>query len=140
MPAWIVFALLSAFFASLVAIFGKIGVQSVDSTLATTVRSIIMALFLSLVTLSLGKVNLLGTIDRRALLYIVLSGIAGALSWIAYFYALKHGPATAVAALDRTSVVFVLIFSVVFLSEHFTWQTGLGALFVAIGAMLMVIK
>lgn len=140
MPTWIIFALLSAFFAALVAIFGKIGIQQVDSTLATTVRSIVMAGFLVITSLILGKASLIGTIDKKALLYIVLSGIAGALSWIAYFIALKQGPATPVAALDRTSVVFVLLFSVLFLSEQLTWRTGLGAAFVALGAALMVIK
>lgn len=140
MPTWIIFALLSAFFAALVAIFGKIGIQQVDSTLATTVRSIVMAGFLIITSLILGKASLIGTIDKKALLYIVLSGIAGALSWIAYFIALKQGPATSVAALDRTSVVFVLLFSVLFLSEQLTWRTGLGAAFVALGAAIMVIK
>lgn len=140
MPTWIIFALLSAFFAALVAIFGKIGIQQVDSTLATTVRSVVMAGFLVITSLILGKASLIGTIDKKALLYIVLSGIAGALSWIAYFIALKQGPATPVAALDRTSVVFVLLFSVLFLSEQLTWRTGLGAAFVALGAALMVIK
>lgn len=140
MPTWIIFALLSAFFAALVAIFGKIGIQQVDSTLATTVRSVVMAGFLIITSLVLGKASLIGTIDKKALLYIVLSGIAGALSWIAYFIALKQGPATPVAALDRTSVVFVLLFSVLFLSEQLTWRTGFGAAFVALGAALMVIK
>lgn len=140
MQTWIIFALLSAFFAALVAIFGKIGIQQVDSTLATTVRSVVMAGFLVITSLILGKASLIGTIDKKALLYIVLSGIAGALSWIAYFIALKQGPATPVAALDRTSVVFVLLFSVLFLSEQLTWRTGLGAAFVALGAALMVIK
>ena len=140
MPSWILFALLSAFFAGLVAIFGKIGVQGVDSTLATTVRSIVMAVFLIITSAALGKASLIGMLDKKALFYIVLSGIAGALSWIAYFIALKQGPATPVAALDRTSVIFVLLFSALFLSEQLTWKSGLGASFVALGAVLLTLK
>src|SRR5687767_13194455 len=105
---WIFFALLAAAFAALVAVFGKIGIQNVDSTLATTVRAVIMAAFLAIVAGVLGKAKLLSTIDNRALTFIALSGIAGALSWLAYFVALKTGPAPAVAPLDRLSVVFVL--------------------------------
>jgi transporter family protein len=136
---WVFFALLAAIFAALVAIFGKIGIQQIDSTLATTVRAVIMALFLSVVALSLGKVKLLSTIDNRALTFITLSGIAGALSWLAYFVALKTGPASAVAALDRLSVVFVFIFAILFLAEHLTWKSGLGALLLTAGAILMTL-
>jgi transporter family protein len=140
MNSWIIFALLSAFFAALVAIFGKLGIKNVDTTLATTVRSVIMAGFLVITSLMLGKVNLLGTIDKKALTFIALSGVAGALSWLAYFFALKQGPAAPVAALDRLSVIFVLFFAALFLGEQLTWKTGLGAGFVALGAALMVIK
>jgi transporter family protein len=120
-----------------VAIFGKIGVASVDSTLATTVRSVIMALFLIVVSLLLGKAKLLTSLDSKAFLFIILAGIAGALSWIFYFYALKLGPASAVAALDRLSVVFVLLFAVLFLGENLTWKAGIGALFLILGAILL---
>lgn len=140
MITWILFALLSAVFAALVAIFGKVGIQSLDSTLATTVRAVIMAVFLSIVALSLGKGKLLTTIDNKALFYIALSGIAGALSWLAYFVALRTGPASGVAALDRLSVVFVLLFAVLFLAEQFTWKTGLGAVLITIGAILLTIR
>ena len=140
MASWILFALLAAVFAALVAIFGKIGIQNVDSTLATTVRSVIMAGFLTITALALGKAKLLSTIDNKALLFITLSGIAGALSWLAYFVALRTGPASAVAALDRLSVVFVLLFAVLFLSEQFTWKTGLGAALITAGAILMTLR
>ena len=137
--AWIFFALLAAVFASLVAIFGKVGIQNIDSTLATTVRAVIMAAFLAIIATVLGKAKLLSTIDNRALIFIALSGIAGALSWLAYFVALKTGPAPAVAALDRLSVVFVLIFAVLFLSDTLTWKSGFGALLITIGAILMTL-
>ncbi|GIW66605.1 MAG: membrane protein [Candidatus Parcubacteria bacterium] len=137
---WIIFALLSAISAALVAIFGKIGVSHIDSTLATTIRAIVMALFLIVVSLSLGKFQLLKTIDNKALTFIILAGISGALSWLFYFFALKLGPASGVAALDRLSVVFVLIFSILFLAEKLTLKSALGAIFITIGAILMIIK
>ena len=138
--SWVIYAILSAVFAALVAIFGKIGINHVDSTLATAVRAIVMAIFLVIVTLSLGKYHLLSSINNRALLFIVLSGIAGAISWIFYFIALKNGPASGVAALDRLSVVFVLILAVLFLSQHLTWKAGIGAILLTAGAILMSIK
>jgi len=137
---WIIFALLSAVFAAAVAIFGKLGVSKLDTTLATTVRSVIMAVFLVVVSLILGKSKLLSTIDNKALLYIMLSGIAGALSWLFYFVALQKGPASGVAALDRLSVVFVFILALLFLGEHFTWKSGIGVGFIALGAILMTLK
>ncbi|MFA5780609.1 MAG: EamA family transporter [Elusimicrobiota bacterium] len=135
-----IFSILSAVFAALVAILGKIGIASVDTTLATAVRAVVMALFLIFVSLALGKGGLLSTIGSKPLLFIILSGIAGALSWLFYFFALKMGPTSAVAALDRLSVVFVLIFALIFLGEQLTLKSGIGALLVTIGAILMVLK
>ncbi len=140
MPTWIFFALLSALFAALVAIFGQIGIKQIDTTLATTVRAVIMAGVLVIVSLLLKKGSLLGTIDSKAFLFIVFSGLAGAASWLFYFYALKSGPAPGVAALDRLSVVFVLVFAVLFLGDKLTLLSGLGALLITTGAILMVIK
>ncbi|HQK63888.1 MAG TPA: EamA family transporter, partial [Candidatus Staskawiczbacteria bacterium] len=101
MQSWILFSIGSAIFAGLVAIFGKIGIANVDSTLATTVRALIMGIFLAIVSLSLGKFDSLSTLMGKPMLFIVLSGIAGALSWLCYFVALKYGPASGVAAIDR---------------------------------------
>jgi transporter family protein len=140
MEMWIVYALLSAAFAALVAVFGKIGMATIDSTLATAVRAVVMAGFLVVTALSLGKAKLLTTLDSKTLAFIVLSGIAGALSWIFYFVALKHGPATGVAALDRLSIVFVVILAFLFLGEHMSWRVGIGAVLITTGAVLMVLK
>ncbi len=136
---WILPALLSAFFASLVAVFGKLGLKGIDSTLATSVRALVMAGFLVIVSLALGKWQLLGTINNRALTFIVLSGVAGALSWLAYFFAIKLGPASRVAALDRLSVVFVLVLATLFLAESAKWTAWLGAALITLGAILMVL-
>lgn len=136
---WAFYAVLSAVFASLVAIFGKIGLKDVDSTLATTIRSIVMALFLIGVSLSLSKFSLIETVSGRAMAFIALSGIAGAISWLFYFLAIKMGPASAVAAIDKTSIIFVFVLAVLFLGESFTWLKAAGALFVGLGALLMVL-
>lgn len=136
---WSIYALLSAVFAALVAIFGKIGLKNVDSTLATTVRSVVMAVFLVGVSFALGKFSFLGSITGNALLFIVLSGVAGALSWLFYFFAIKFGPVSGVVGIDRTSVVFAFLLAVLFLSEAFTWQKALGAVLVGAGAVLMAL-
>ena len=129
--------MLSAIFAALVAIFGKIGLKNIDSTLATTVRSVIMAAFLVLVSLSLKKNTLLHTIENKTWLFIVLSGIAGALSWLFYFYAIQKGQASTASAIDRLSIVFVFILAIAFLGEKFTWSAASGAVFIVLGALLM---
>ena len=136
--SWILLALIGAVFAALVAIFGKVGLQGLDTTVATTVRAVIMAAFLVVVSLSLGKISFASLPTGRPLLFITLSGIAGALSWLAMFAALKIGPAPGVSAIDRTSVAFVLIFSLLFLGTQFTWKALLGAALVVLGAVLMI--
>lgn len=137
--SWILYAFGSALFAGLVALFGKVGLSHVDSTLATTIRSIVMAGFLVAVSLALGKFAGVGAIDNKALTFIILSGIAGALSWLCYFLSLKLGPTTAVAAIDRTSVVVVFVLALLFLGEPFRWQSALGAVLVVGGAILMTV-
>lgn len=132
------FALIGAGFAALVAIFAKIGLEGVDTTFATTLRAIVMAVFLIVVALSLGKFDLGNLPPGKALFFIALSGIAGALSWLAMFAALKLGPAPGVSAIDRTSVIFVLIFSILFLGTQFTWKAAFGALLIAAGAILLL--
>lgn len=142
---WLIFALLSAIFAGLVAIFGKVGVRDVDSTLATMVRSIIMALTLiSIVlvkTINKGEsINLenLRTVSARTWIFIALAGISGAVSWLFYFRALQLGDASQIAPIDRLSVLFVIIFGVLFLGEKLTWNIALGGLFVLIGSIIIV--
>ena len=137
---WIPLALLSAAFAALVAIFGRIGVRDIDSTFATTLRAFVMAAMLGVLCLGLGKYSRLDAVPARSLVFVALSGAAGAASWICYFLALKSAPTTsAVAALDRASLVLVFVFAVAFLGEELKWQTALGAVLCAGGAILMAI-
>ena len=138
-PMWVAYAILAALFAALVAILGKVGVRDVDPTLATAVRAVVMAVFLVGTALGLGKARGLDSIAARPFAFIVLSGLAGALSWLFYFVALRHGPATGVAALDRLSVVLVFVLAVVFLGDAFTWQAFAGAVLVVVGAVLLTV-
>lgn len=135
---WIVYALLSAFTAALVAILGKVGISDIDTTIATTLRAMVMVVFLISVSLVLGKTSLLSTIDKKALFFIILSGIAGATSWLFYFSALKEGTAHGVVALDRLSIVMALVMASLFLHESITWWDALGALMMTAGALLMI--
>lgn len=137
MALWIVYALLAAVFAALVAILGKVGVREVDATLATAVRAVVMAGLLVTAAVVLGKAGSLGAISRRSLTFIALSGAAGAASWLFYFLALRDGPATGVAALDRLSVVLVFVLAVLFLGDALTAKAALGAVLVVAGAILL---
>jgi transporter family protein len=135
---WILLGFLSALFAALVAIFGKIGVKNIDTTLATTVRAVIMALFLIIVSLILGKQSLISQINSKAMLFIVLSGIAGALSWLSYFLALKIGEVKGVAVLDRFSVVLAILLAALFLGESITVKNWIGMILITAGLLLFI--
>lgn len=136
---WFVLAILAALFAALVAIFGKVGIKNIDSTLATTIRSIIMAVFLILASLATGRFSHLGSINSRSMKFIILSGISGALSWLFYFSALKLGLASRVATIDRMSVVFVVILAALFLGESLTIKSAIGVILLTIGAVMIVL-
>jgi bacterial/archaeal transporter family protein len=137
--SWLVFALLSAAFAALVAIFAKVGLQGVDSNTATAVRAFVMFVFLLGVIIFEGKLGNVGSFfaNRRIFLFILLSGIAGALSWLFYFVAIKQGSVTKVVSIDRLSIVFAMVFSFVFLSEKITFKSALGVALIAAGAIVI---
>jgi len=139
---WLFYAFLSSITAALVAIFGKLGLKGIDSTLATTIRSIIMAGFLVLTSLFLKKFQgfSLNSLGSRDWLLIVLAGISGALSWLFYFFALKTGLATKVVVIDRLSLVFVIVLAALFLGEALGWKSVLGALLMVAGAILITLK
>ncbi len=138
----ILFALLSAVSAALVAIFAKVGLEHVDSTLATAIRSIVMAVVVVGAALLLGKVSgeTLSAISSKAWFYIVLAGIAGALSWLFYFAAIQAGTTTTVVAIDKLAIVFVVLFAGLFLGEGFSLVTILGSLLMVAGALLIAFK
>ena len=138
---WIIYALLSALAASLVAIFGKIGLQGIDTNTATTIRAVIMALFLIGLILIQGKLHDIKPIllNSKALLYIVFSGIAGALSWLFYFIALKNAKVSQIVPLDRMSIVFALLLAFFILGEKISLKAGIGAAFIVVGGILIAL-
>ncbi|MEH2919898.1 EamA family transporter [Samsonia erythrinae] len=141
MSSWLIYALLSAVCAALVAIFGKIGLQNLDANTATAIRAVIMALFLVGVVVAQGKLVLVGEIiaNKKALLFIVLSGVAGALSWLFYFVALKNGNVAQVAPIDKLSVVFAVVLAVILLGEKISLMAGAGVALISAGALLVAL-
>lgn len=139
MQAWLIFSILSALMASLVAIFGKLGLKNIDSTLATTIRSIVMALFLIITSFTLRKFDnfSFSSMVMKDWILIILAGIAGATSWLFYFLALKSGDATKVVAIDRLSLVFVAVLAFVFLGETLNWQEMIGVGLMVGGAIIV---
>lgn len=139
---WLIFALLSAFAAALVPIFGKIGLKAVDANTATSIRAIIMAIFLFLVVVFEGKLKLISTIiaDKRTLGFIVLSGVAGACSWLFYFLALKYGKVSQVAPIDKFSVVLSTVIAIIFLGEKISRTNAVGVGIIAIGVIVVALS
>ncbi|MDQ3855757.1 MAG: EamA family transporter [Chloroflexota bacterium] len=134
---WVALGLFSAFFAALVAVLAKLGLQEVDATLATTLRSIVMVLVLLLASGLTGRFGLLRDVSGRAWLAIALSGLAGALSWVCYFIAIQVGNASRVSALDRLSIVVVVVLAGLFLGEGLGAVRLLGAGLIVAGAWLV---
>jgi transporter family protein len=139
-PSWQVWALLSAVFAALTAIFAKIGVEDINSDLATLIRTVVVLFSLALILFASGQFNQIGPISAKSWIFLVLSGLGTGASWICYFRALKLGPATLVAPIDKLSVVLVALFGVVFLGERPSLNGWLGIAMIAAGAVLIAFK
>jgi len=139
MLEWLVFALLSAITAALVAILGKVGLEGVDSITASGVRAGVMFVAILVLMLLTGKIREVATINRKSFLYVFLGGLAGAASWIFYFLALRYGKASQVAPIDRLSVVFVIVLAALFLGEKVTLQVAIGTALITAGAILVAL-
>jgi transporter family protein len=137
---WLVFALMSAITAALVAIFGKIGLEGVDSITATGIRAGIMFAAILLLMGFTGRIQQITSVNQHSLFYIFLGGLAGAASWVFYFLALKYGQATQVASIDRASVIFVLVFAALFLAEKITLPKAAGVALITAGAIIIAIS
>jgi transporter family protein len=137
---WFILAALSALFAALVAIFAKIGLQGVDSTVGTAARAIIMTLFIVIFVISIGKGPQLTQFTSKDMRFIILSGIAGAVSWLFYFAALKSADASKVAPVDRASVLIVMVLAAIFLGEKITLKTATAGILIFIGLLLLAMK
>lgn len=134
---WQIWAALAAVFAALTAIFAKVGVQDINSDLATFIRTIVILVVLGAILLAMGEFRSLPSITPRTAVFLVLSGLATGASWICYFRALKIGNAAQVAPVDKLSVVLVAIFGVVFLGERLSGMNWVGVALVGAGAILV---
>ena len=137
MPSWIVWALLSAVFAALTAIFAKVGVENIDSDLATFIRTVVILVVLGSILFMRGLFQPLTPISGQTYLFLTLSGLATGASWLCYFRALQLGDAARVAPVDKLSVVLVAVFSVAFLGEHLEPRNWLGVVMIAAGVILI---
>ena len=136
---WLVFALFSALFAALTSILAKVGIDGVNSNLATAIRTMVvaaMAWVMVFVTHTQGGV---GDISRKSWVFLILSGLATGASWLCYYRALQIGDASKVVPVDKLSVVLTLILAFVFLHEDFTARSLIGCVLIAAGTLLMVL-
>lgn len=138
--SWQAWAILSATFAALTAIFAKIGIENVNSDFATFVRTIVILCALGTILIATGQWQSLGSVSSRSYAFLVLSGLATGGSWICYFRALKIGDAARVAPIDKLSVVLVALFGVAFLGERLSLPNWLGVAFIGVGAILVAYK
>lgn len=136
---WLLFAILSAVFAAATAILAKIGIEGVDSNLATAIRTVVVLLMAWIVVFITHGPTGLGSISPRSWLFLILSGLATGASWLCYFYAIKHGDVSKVVPIDKCSLVLTIIFAALFLGEAFTWKTLIGSLLLLGGALVMVL-
>jgi transporter family protein len=133
---WVTYALLSAVFAAATAILAKVGVEGLPSTLATAIRTVVILVFAWGIVLARGEHAALPTLSRKAVVFLVLSGVATGLSWLAYFRALQLGPASRVAPIDKLSLAMTLVLAVVLLKEPLSWKLALGVCLMVTGALL----
>lgn len=136
---WIVFALLSAIFAALTSILAKIGIEGVDSNLATAIRTVVVVGMAWIMVFITHAQNGLSTIGKRSWIFLILSGLATGASWICYYKALQMGEASKVVPIDKLSVVITLILAFVFLHEQFTAKSIIGCIMIGAGTLLMVL-
>lgn len=139
-PDWFYFAVLSAVFAALTAIFAKIGLEGIDSDFATLIRTFVIAAVLSAFVLFTGKWTNLLSLNPKSLLFLVLSGLATGASWVCYFRALKVGEASKVAPIDKLSLLLAVVFAVIFLNERPSVKDWIGIILVGAGVILLGLR
>jgi transporter family protein len=138
--SWTFWALLSAAFAALTAVFAKIGIENVNSDFATFIRTIVILIAAALIVVATGNWQQPSVLSAKTWIFLVLSGLATGASWICYFRALKIGDAARVAPIDKLSVVFVAVFAVFFLGEKLSGPNWLGIILIATGAALVAYR
>lgn len=142
---WLLFAILSAVFAAATSILAKVGIEGVNSNLATAIRTVVvlvMAWVVVFVTTKSQDPSLASTIKAitpHSWIFLILSGLATGASWLCYFYALKIGDASKVVPVDKCSLVLTIIFAVIFLGESLTWKTVVGSILLLAGTLIMIL-
>lgn len=136
---WLVFAILSAVFAALTSILAKIGIDGVNSNLATAIRTVVVVIMAWGMVFLTDTQNGITEISRKSWIFLILSGLATGASWLCYYKALQMGEASKVVPIDKLSVVITLVLAFVFLHEEFTVKSLIGCILIAIGTLIMVI-
>lgn len=135
---WAIFALLSAVFEALTSILAKIGIENVNSNLATAIRTLVVLIMAWGIVLMTGKLNQLPDISSKSWLFLILSGLATGLSWLCYFYALQIGEASRVVPVDKFSVVITMVMAFFILGETVTLKTIIGGVLITLGTLLLI--
>jgi transporter family protein len=136
---WIIYAVLSTFFAALVAIFAKIGLENIDSNLATAIRTTIVLLFSWIIVFFTGKQSEILNITQKNIIFLILSGVVTGLSWIFYFKALQLGQVSKVMPFDSLIIIIAMILAFIFLKEPFNIRSIIGGVVIAIGTLIIMI-
>jgi len=137
---WWIYALLSAFFAALTAIFAKMGIKKMDSDLATAIRTVVILILAWGFVLFKGTVGTITDLSKQNWIFLLLSGCATGMSWIFYFKALQLGEVSQVAPVDKLSVAIAIILAVIFLGEPVTWKSAIGALMIMGGTFVLIAR
>ncbi|WP_196000603.1 EamA family transporter [Clostridium sp. 1001271B_151109_B4] len=138
--AWLVYALLSAMFASLTSILGKVGIENVESNLGTAIRTIVVLIMAWIIVFATKKQNDVKKIDKKSLLFLILSGIATGASWLCYYKALQDGLASIVVPIDKLSILITILFAYVFLKEKLSKKSIFGLVLIVVGTLILLIK
>lgn len=136
---WVIYALLSALFAALTSILAKIGINGVDSNLATAIRTVVVLVMAWGLVFMTGVQKQISNIGARSWLFLVLSGIATGLSWLFYYRALQMGDASRIVPIDKSSVVISMVLAFVVLKEQLTWQAIVGGLLITAGTFVLIL-
>ena len=136
---WIIFALLSAVFAALTSILAKIGIDGVNSNLATAIRTVVVVVMAWVMVFLTNTQNGISDISRKSWIFLILSGLATGASWLCYYKALQMGDASKVVPIDKLSVVITLVLAVIFLHEEFTAKSLIGCVMIAAGTIIMIL-
>lgn len=137
---WWIYAILSALFASLTAIFAKVGVANINSNLATGIRTVVVLVMLWCIILARGEAKGISSLSKQNIIFLIISGIATGLSWLFYFKALQLGNVSQVAPIDKLSVALTIILATIFLGETLTLKTAVGAGLIIAGTLVMIVK